>query len=144
MAEQFIIWHPEIMKKIYFITLLLVFSMFSCEEGVMPEPENLVKRKQMIDMLVDMHMAEATYNHLRYDSIMQNNSSVNFYYSVLKKYEVADSVFEKSYVYYASTPKDFDKMYRKVMSKISEIEQQYSGRKNELLEFDDEKKKEKK
>jgi hypothetical protein len=66
---------------------------------------------------------------------MKDNSSVNFYYSVLNKYEVADSVFEKSLVYYSSTPKDFEKMYRKVMNELSEIEQQYSGRKKELLEF---------
>lgn len=94
----------------------------------------------MIEMLMDIHLAEATYTKFRYDSIMKNNSSANFYYSVLDKYQVTDSVFEQSFVYYASLPKDFEKMYRKVMSGLSETEQEYSGRK-ELLEFEEKDKK---
>jgi hypothetical protein len=49
---------------------------------------------------------------------------------------VPDSVFEKSFIFYASSPRDFEKMYRKVMNQLSEIEQDYSGRKDELLELD--------
>ena len=48
----------------------------------------------MINMLVDVHLADAAFNHLRYDSAMLNNRTENFYYSVLDKYEVPDSVFE--------------------------------------------------
>lgn len=89
----------------------------------------------MINMLVDIHMAEATYNHMRNDSLVKKSSSVDFYYSVLNKYQVPDSVFERSLVFYASSPKHFEEMYRKVMNKLSETEQQYSGRKEEL-QFD--------
>jgi ABC-type transport system involved in Fe-S cluster assembly fused permease/ATPase subunit len=78
---------------------------------------------------------------MRYDSVFKNSSEADFYYSILEKYGVPDSVFEKSFVFYASTPKNFEKMYRKVMNKLSEKEQQYSGRKNELLEFEDDAKK---
>ena len=67
------------MKKILFISLLLVFAFIACEEPVVPKPENLVKEKQMIEMLVDIHMAEATFSKFRHDSIMKNNSSENFY-----------------------------------------------------------------
>lgn len=127
------------MKKILFILLLTVFTFIACDDSVVPEPENLVKEKQMIEMLVDIHMAEATFSKFRHDSIMKNNSSANFYYSVLDKYQVPDSVFEKSFVYYASVPKDFEKMYRKVMNELSQVEQEFSGRKEELepLEFDE-------
>jgi hypothetical protein len=69
---------------------------------------------------------------MRTDSIVKNSSSVNFYYSILAKYEVSDSVFEKSFVYYSSNPKHFEEMYRMVMNKLSETEQQFSGRKDEL------------
>lgn len=72
---------------------------------------------------------------------MKNRTSADFYYSVLRKYNVPDSVFEKSFVFYASTPRSFEKMYRKVMNRLSEIEQRYSGRKEELLKFDKEKEK---
>jgi len=126
------------MKKLVTILLLLVFVITSCDDSVVPKPENLIKEKQMIDMLVDIHLAEATFTRFRYDSTMTNNSSANFYYSVLDKYHVPDSVFEQSFVYYASVPKNFEKMYQKVMSHLSEMEQQFSGRKEELR-FDEEK-----
>jgi len=90
----------------------------------------------MIDMLVDMHLAEATYTHFRYDSAFQNLTSSVFYYSILDKYQIPDSVFEKSFVYYASSPRNFEKMYRKVVSKLSEMEQEYSGRKLDPLDVD--------
>lgn len=93
----------------------------------------------MIDMLVDIHIADATYAQMRYDSVFRNTPSSNFYYSILEKYQVPDSVFEKSLIYYASTPKHFEAMYRKVMTQLSEIEQEYSGRKNELLDLAPEK-----
>lgn len=86
----------------------------------------------MINMLVDIHMAEATFNQMRNDSLVKNSSSANFYYSILDKYQVPDSVFERSLVYYASSPRHFEEMYRKVMNKLSETEQEYSGRKEEL------------
>ncbi|MCF6358971.1 MAG: DUF4296 domain-containing protein [Draconibacterium sp.] len=70
------------------------------------------------------------------DSPGSKRCSVKQKHSILEKYEVPDSVFEKSFVFYTSSPKNFEKMYRKVMNKLSEIEQDYSGRKDELLEFD--------
>lgn len=124
------------MRKIAFILALLVSILISCENDVIEKPDPLVKEKKMIEMLVDIHLAEATFNHMRNDSIVKNSSSANFYYSVLAKYEVPDSVFEKSFIYYASSPKDFEEMYREVMSKLNEIEQSFSGRKADILEFE--------
>lgn len=120
------------MNKIYTILLFSVFALTSCDEPPIPKPEKLIKEKQMIEMLVDIHMAEATFIHMRYDSIVKRSTSANFYYSVLEKYQIPDSVFEKSFVYYASNPKHFEEMYREVMNKLSETEQQFSGRKEEL------------
>jgi len=127
------------MKKLPIILLLLILTIVSCDKLPIEKPRPLIKENIMIDMLVDIHIAEATFNHVRYDTSMFKTTSVDFYYSVLRKYEVQDSIFEKSFVFYASTPRQFEKMYRKVMNKLSETEQEYSGRKNELLEFDDRK-----
>jgi hypothetical protein len=124
------------MKKALLILAILGITFISCDKEVIPKPSPLIKEKQMINMLVDIHLAEATFNHMRYDSIIRNSSSENFYYSVLQKYEVADSVFEKSFVFYASNPRNFEKMYREVMNKLSETEQGFSGRKNDVLEFE--------
>ena len=118
-----------------FLCFFLLFN--ACDKPVYEKPAELIKEKQMIDMLVDIHLAEAIHNTRGYsDSLLNNTSSEDFYYSVLAKYNMADSIFEKSFVYYASNPKNFEKMYREVMNKLSEMEQVSSGRNNEALEFE--------
>lgn len=124
------------MKFSGFIFAFVVIAFISCDREVIEKPRHLVKEKQMIKMLVDIHLAEATFNRMQTDSIVRKSSSANFYYSVLEKYEVPDSVFERSLLYYASSPKNFEKLYREVMNKLSETEQGFSGRKNEILEFE--------
>ncbi len=126
-------------RKIQILLFLLFLVAVACERPPLPRPENLVKKSKMIDMMVDIHLAEATYNRFRNDSIMRNNSSANFYYSVLNKYNVPDSVFEQSFVYYSSVPKDFEKMCLEVSNRLGEMEQEYSGKKREELEFNDKK-----
>jgi hypothetical protein len=122
------------MKKQLIILVFLLTGFISCDKLPIEKPDNLISKKDMIEILVDVHIAEATFNHMRYDSLIKKSSSADFYYSVLDKYQVPDSIFEKSFVFYASTPKQFEKMYQDVMNKLSETEQEYSGRK-ELLDI---------
>jgi hypothetical protein len=118
------------------IILFFLALLISCDKNIIEKPENLIKEKQMIDIIVDIHLAESTFNVRRYsDDPVKNSSSANFYYSILDKYNVPDTTFEKSYVYYASQPKQFEKMYGEVMNKLNELEQRFSGRNNEELEF---------
>lgn len=125
------------MKKITGILLVFLFFMAACDQPVVEKPKPLIKEKMMIDMLVDIHLAEATFIATGgMNDQKKVGSSADFYYSVLEKYNVPDTVFEKSFVFYASNPKNFEKMYRKVMSNLSETEQELSGRKEEILDFD--------
>ena len=123
------------MNKNFIALLLFAVAFFSCDKPYIKKPDHLVKEKKMIEMLVDIHLAEATFNQMRYDSLIRNSTTENFYYSVLQKHGIADSVFEKSFVYYASDPKEFEKIYREVINKLNETEQNFSGRKQEELEF---------
>jgi hypothetical protein len=123
-------------KRIFIITLTSL-AFFSCSKPTIEKPEILVHEDQMIDMLVDIHLAEATFNTRRHrDSLVMKSSSADFYYSILKKHQVADSVFEQSFVFYASQPRKFEKMYRQAMNKLNEMEQEYSGRKAEPQELE--------
>jgi len=91
-------------------------------------------------MLVDVHLGEAIYfNQIYSDATSRRLTTTDFYYSVLNKYNVSDTLFERSYIYYASKPKVFEKMYRKVTNNLTEIEHEYSRRQNDLLEFEDSK-----
>lgn len=137
--EQFIIWHPNFqqMRSVFILLLFVLVGLISCEEPPAEKPKHLITEDQMIDMMVDVHMAQATYN-LRHnqDSLLKNTTATDFYYSVLNKYNVPDSVFEKSFVFYASNPKKFEKMYRQVMNKLNEMQQEYSEGPKEQIELD--------
>ena len=124
------------MKK-YLVIFLFFLTVFTgCDEPPVEKPEKLIEREKMIDMLVDIHLAEAAFNSQRHrDSMVMNSSSANFYYSILDKHQVQDTVFEKSFVFYASQPRRFEKMYREAMNQLNEMEQDYSGRNNEELEM---------
>lgn len=126
------------MRKNILISILLATLVWvSCDKPPLEKPENLLSKNKMVEMLVDIHIAEATYQNMRgRDTIVRNSSSANFYYSILEKHEVVDSVFEKSFVYYAAFPKEFEKIYRDVTNKLSEMEQDFSGRKTDVLEFE--------
>jgi hypothetical protein len=137
--QQFIIWHPNFqgMRNIFVILLFLLIALVSCEEPPVDKPKHLIKENQMIDMMADIHLAQATFvNRHKADSLLKNTTATDFYYSVLEKYNVADSVFEKSFVYYASSPKKFEKMYRRVLTKLNELEQEYSDRPREQIDLD--------
>jgi hypothetical protein len=119
------------------ILLFLFISFVSCSKPPVEKPEKLIQENQMIDILVDIHLAEAAFNARRHrDSQVMKSSSADFYYSILDKYQIADSVFEKSFVFYASQPRKFEKMYRQAMNKLNEMEQEYTGRKAEPQELE--------
>ena len=78
----------------YFLLILLAVASFSCKEKKgFPKPDNLIKEKQMVDMLYDMHLNEAYANQYRFDKEIAKLESKDLYYSVLEKHGVADSVF---------------------------------------------------
>ncbi len=118
---------------LFFVLSVLIF----CSNPLVEKPEKLVKEDMMISMLADIHLAEAAFNNLRNrDTLVEKSSSVDFYYSVLDKYQVPDSVFERSFVFYASQPRKFEKMYRQAMNKLNEMEQEHSGRSEGMQELE--------
>lgn len=118
--------------------MLFIFPVFfACSKLTVEKPAVLVQEDKMIDMLMDIHLAEATFSTRRHrDSLVMKSSSADFYYSILEKHQVPDSVFEQSFVFYASQPRKFEKMYRQAMNKLNEMEQEYSGRKTEPQELE--------
>ena len=122
---------------LYILFPILLFKLTSCDKPPVEEPKNLISEEKMIELLVDIHLAESTYSTRKgRDSTLKNSDPADFYHSVLNEYQMPDTVFVKSYVFYASQPKNFEKMYRRVMNKLNEMEQEFTGRKNDMLELE--------
>lgn len=112
------------MQKHILIIVILLLTFCSCEKSVVEKPKNLVPRDKMINLIVDLHTGDAVFQSKRYSSEqLKKYTDADLYHSILKKYDVADTVFEKSLIYYASLPKEFEKMYSKALSKLNAQEE---------------------
>ena len=114
------------MKKIstYVLLLLLTITSFSCKEKKgFPKPEGLVGEKQMVNILYDIHLNEAYFDHFRMKNQIKKIKSKDLYFSVLSKYGIADSVFSQSVVYYSSMPKIYEKIYQQVIDRLNMLQE---------------------
>jgi hypothetical protein len=124
------------MKRHFPGFIFLMLLLLACGESSIDKPKKLVSRDQMIKMLVDIHLAEAVYQTGRYGSeelgLLKES---DYYYSILQKYHVVDSVFEKSLIYYSGKPKEFEKIYTRVLSHLNEIEQENARKKQQPVDI---------
>lgn len=123
-------------RKYFFLILAMVLVFSACDESVVEKPKKLVPRDRMVDMLTDMHIAESVFQNRRYSSeqVFQFTEA-DFYYSILKKYNVVDTTFEKSLIYYSSYPKEFEKIYSRVLNKLNEMEQEQLQKQQEPVDI---------
>lgn len=102
--------------KRHILTLSIFVFSLSCSDK---QPEGVLSRKDMINVLVRIHLAEAKANN----SYLTNDTLKIFYQSledsIFKKYNTSKAGFEKSYQYYLQKPKEMDKMYAEVVDSLS-------------------------
>ena len=115
------------MKQIIVILLFaaILSGLSSCYNTTVPKPEKLIAKDKFVKMMIDVYLVQGI--NLGPDTVMQlkNISQTDLYYSVLKKYSVADSVFIHSLIYYSSFPREFEKMHVEIMNTLNESELQF-------------------
>ncbi len=77
----------------------------------------------MVNILIDIHTAESKLNQVRIpkDSALQVFMIMEK--DILAKYNIADSVYIKSYVYYLDNPLALEAIYANVVDSLSLREQ---------------------
>lgn len=130
------------MKQLIGILLFMVIvtSMTSCFNTSVTKPDKLIPKDKFVKMMVDVYLMQGVnVNPLNLKDIKKDTSriglknlkvinkitSTDLYYSVLKKYSVADTVFVRSLIYYSSVPKEYEKMHVQIMDILNESELQF-------------------
>ena len=106
-------------KSLLFVFILLTVFGFSCKEKGYAKPEQFISETEMVDILYDIHFAEALASHFTYniaDSVKLG--SKEFYQTVLEKYQLEDSVLTRNIIYYSARPKVYEKIYEQVVERI--------------------------
>jgi hypothetical protein len=116
------------MKFLALLTIL--FMIAGCKRsGVKDLPPGLVNdsiipRSEMINILADVHIVEATLQVLRNKNI-DPSPLENFYYSKLfSRYKVSKGKFELNLNYYEMDPENLRKMYEEVEKKLEALQKQ--------------------
>lgn len=114
------------MKQLIGIILVvsLLFGLSGCYSTSIEKPQNLVPKDTFVKMMVDIYLVQS-YNldPEKLDSL-KKITQTDLYFSVLKKYEVPDTVFVRSLIYYSSSPKEYEKIHTQIMNILKESEQQ--------------------
>lgn len=103
------------MKKL----LISLLFLLSCGEPD-NKPEGLLSKEQMVNLLTDIHIAEARANR----SQLRSYDSIQVYYKALekdvfKKHKTDSTVYKKSYAYYLEHMKELDDIYAAVVDSLS-------------------------
>ncbi len=112
-----------------FIGILLFAAILSglssCYSTSIKKPDKLIKKDKFEKMMVDIYLVQGINIDQKPDTIHKKLTQTDLYFSVLKKYDVPDTVFIRSLIYYSSYPKEYEKMHVQIMDYLKEAELQY-------------------
>ncbi|MHA7829569.1 MAG: DUF4296 domain-containing protein [Flagellimonas sp.] len=108
----------------YIVTLFLgTILLVSCAEKVVEEPENLIPKEKMTEILHDLAILNAAKSGA---SRKFKDSGVDVMEFLYKKYDIDSTQFSESDLYYASIPLEYQSIYENVEKRL--------GRKKDTLE----------
>ena len=104
------------MKQIGIIVVALLI-LVSCGEKIIKQPEDLIVKEKMVQMLYDLAVINAakSTNSVVLEDYFDSPTSF-----VFKKYGVDSLQFVHSDLYYASQPLLYESIYKEVASKLEE------------------------
>ncbi|MEQ5790263.1 DUF4296 domain-containing protein [Muricauda sp. NFXS6] len=107
----------------YIVTLFLGTILVSCAEKVVEEPENLIPKEKMTEILHDLAILNAAKSGA---SRKFKDSGIDVMEFLYKKYDIDSTQFSESDLYYASIPLEYQSIYENVEKRL--------GRKKDTLE----------
>ncbi len=101
--------------KIKFYVLGLMF-VWACNAN--KTPSNVIERNKMVNVLADMHLADAVLAKVENQDTMLMMASSKYYF-IFKKHQIDSAKFTNSLKYYNTEPDEFKKMYAKVVDSLN-------------------------
>ena len=105
------------------ISLFIVLAIVSCGKSD-KEPKKLLSKSEMINVMTEMQLIDATIELNQNDS-NKNRNHVYYYYNVfLKKYNIDSTDLKENFKYYSTKPEVMEEIYDSVIIKLSEYQSQ--------------------
>ena len=103
-------------NKILFI-IFFSLSLISCKTN--KADKNILSQKEFINILVDIHLANATLNYMQADKNWENYKAKDYYPSILKTHNVTEKKLQETIQYYIKSPVKYDAVYDSVINRLS-------------------------
>lgn len=87
----------------------------SCAEKVVEEPDNLIPKEKMIDILHDLAILNATKSTV---GAKLDETGIDVMGFLYKKYQIDSTQFSESDLYYASLPLEYQAIYTEVETRL--------------------------
>lgn len=101
-------------------SLLLAGMLFGCQrQDDVPPPQPLMPREQLVSVLADLHLLEARVENSRLSPDSARALYLQQQKEVFWRREINDSLFQRSFRYYASHGKDLDDIYGIVLDTLA-------------------------
>jgi hypothetical protein len=94
------------------------------------ETKNLIPEKDLIPMIIDIHMVDALMTLKMNDSLNFEPKKLNN--AVFTKYHTSRKEFDQTIKYYSQKPQLLDSLYEKILVRMSEMKAEISNKKNEV------------
>lgn len=122
------------MKNFCFGLAILLLSTGCGDEEGNQIPANVLKRDQMTEILTDISIAEGHLSTLSYPDSVPDSTDIyarSHYQSILKKHDVAQKEFERSFRFYIRNPHIMELMYDPVIETLQKKEGQSQTQNNQ-------------
>ena len=108
------------MKHLWlFIPIVISLTLVSCSNSPHAKPTGALHPDTLVSILVDIHLVDAILHEENNNPEEKRDKALYFYPSLLEKHQVSRAEIDSSIVYYTRFPKEFSRMYEKVIKELN-------------------------
>ena len=113
------------MKKGSLFLVIFILFLSSCESE-RKKPEDLIPKNEMVLILKDIVLLEATHNTRLIRFKDKNERMDRYSLEILNKHGVSKEIFDRSFEYYSSDSYEFESMLELVFEELNKLETEAS------------------
>lgn len=103
------------------VAFLLISVFISCGKKTVSIPSDVLPKKQMIEVMTDVQLAEAAKD-VAMSEDKTKNTIQEYYAFIFNKHRITKEQFQKSFDFYKTHPELMEEIYSEVINRLSELQ----------------------
>ena len=105
-----------------YVLYISIIGLLALNSSCSRRPKEVLKPSEMTKVLVDLHIVDGTLTAPELKKLSDEEKS-QYYQSVLLKHNTNQAQFDSSIVWYSHDPKQFEKIYNRVLVQLTKYEE---------------------